>query len=123
MTRILACFVMFALAMTLSVSAFAETKTKDLTFVRDVQLNGTTIPAGQYKLAYDENGSTAQVKVLKGKKEVATATGQVKQLDKKASQNILMLDNTTSTPSIAEIEVGGTHTGITFGNSTAASGK
>ena len=123
MTRIFASLTLFVLALALSVSAFAAGKTKTFTLYHDAQLNGTTIPAGEYTVAYDENGSTADVKFMKGKKEVASATGQVKQLDKKTNVNMLRLDHTSATPSIAEIDLGGTSTGIAFESNATAAGK
>ena len=81
MTRILARVTVLVFAVTMSISAFAgSTKTDNITLYHDAQLNGTTIPAGEYTVKCETNGSTAQVKVMKGGKEVATASGQAKEL-------------------------------------------
>ncbi len=91
MTRTLARVALFAFAVTMSLSAFAGSKSQTLTLAHDAQLNGTTIPAGEYTLKYDTNGQTCQVKVLKGKKEVASADGQVKQLASKPEHDQVVL--------------------------------
>ena len=43
-------------------------------------------------MKYDVDGSNAQVKFLKGNKEVASANGQVKTLTKKADSNQVVLN-------------------------------
>ena len=79
MNRFLAPFTMLVLAITMSISALAGTIKKDtVTLYQDAQLNGTTIPAGEYKVTCETNGTTAQVKFMQGKKEVASATGHTK---------------------------------------------
>src|SRR5271169_1294335 len=83
MTRMLARLALLVLSLTVAITAFAGSKAENLSLSHDVQLNGTTIPAGNYKVKYDANGSTCLVKVMKGDKTVATANGELKQLDKK----------------------------------------
>lgn len=122
MTRILASVALFVLAG--SLAAFAGPKSQTFTLYHDSQLNGSQLPAGEYKVVYDTSGSTAQVKFMKGKKEVASATGQVKQLDKKPEYNQVKLQGGDSgSPSISELDFHGSQTGITFDSSASASGK
>jgi hypothetical protein len=124
MTRILARVALFAFAVAMSISAFAgSSKTQTLTLLHDAQLNGTTIPAGEYTLKYDTNGSTCQVKVLKGRKEVASADGQVKQLASKPEHSQVVLANGGSVPSISEVDFDNSTTAITFESSMANAGK
>jgi hypothetical protein len=49
------------------------------------QVNGTTIPAGEYTAQWEGSGPTVQINILRGKKVVATAPAQVVTLDSKAS--------------------------------------
>jgi hypothetical protein len=123
MARILARVALFVFALTLAINAFAGGKTKNLTLYHDAQLNGTTIPAGDYIVSYDEQGSNVEVKFWKGHKEVASATGQLKQLEKKPSLNQVIVQNGSNTPAIAEIDFGGSKTGIAFDSSMTATGK
>jgi len=112
-------------AVTVSLSAFADSKGESLTLYQDAQLNGTTIPAGDYIVKYDANGSTCQVKVMKGKKTVATANGELKQLADKAPHTQVLLQNDTGgLPAVNEIDFSGSKTAVTFSpGMTTASGK
>jgi hypothetical protein len=126
MTRIVARVGVFLFALTMSICAFAASKTENLSLIHDAQLNGTTIPAGDYKVKVDENGSTCQVKVMKGSKTVATANGELKQLDKKPEHNQIKLENENGgVPVLSEMDFHNSTTAITFssGTTTTASGQ
>ncbi len=124
MNRFLAPFTMLVLAITMSVSALAGTIKKDtVTLNQDVQLNGTTIPAGDYKVTCETNGTTAQVKFMQGKKEVASATGHTKELGQKMPTARLLLTNSGGVASIQELDLTGTTTGVVFGSAMANSGE
>ncbi len=124
MTRMLARIALLVFAVTMSLSAFAGSKPESITLLHDVQLNGTTIPAGDYTVKYDANGSTCLVKVMKGGKTVATANGELKQLANKPEHNQVVLDDTANGPAVSEMDFSNTATAITFVSSTTtASGK
>ena len=124
MTRILARLTMLVFAVTISISAFAgSTKSDTVTLYQAAQLNGTTIPAGEYKVTCESNGTTAQVKFMKGKKEVASATGQTKELGKKPQSAQLIIADGGGVRSIEEVDLGGSTTGVTFDSSVANAGK
>jgi hypothetical protein len=120
MTRILARLTALVFAITMSITAFAgPTKTDTITLYHDAQLNGTTIPAGDYTVKCETNGTSAQVRFMKGGKEVASASGQAKELDKKAAHGQVLLQN----GSIQEVDLAGSKTGVTFDSSMANAGK
>jgi len=125
MTRMLARVALLVFAVTMSISAFAGSKSESLTLLHDVQLNGTTIPAGDYTVKYDANGSTCLVKVMKGGKTLATANGELKQLANKPQRDQVILQNDTGgTPALSEMDFSDSKTAITFSSSMAnASGK
>ena len=124
MTRMLARVALLVFAVTMSLSAFAGSKSETISLLHDVQLNGTTIHAGEYTVKYDANGSTCLVKVIKDGKTVATANGEVKQLANKPERNQVVLDNTGGTPTVSEMDFSNTTTAITFSPGvTTASGK
>ena len=125
MTRMLARVALLVFAVTMSISAFAGSKSESLTLLHDAQLNGTTIPAGEYTVKYDANGSTCLVKVMKGSKTVATANGELKQLSSKPEHNQVVLRNDTGNlPAVSEMDFSNTTTAITFDlNMTTAEGK
>jgi hypothetical protein len=120
MTRILARLTMLAFAIGISIGAFAgSTKTDTITLYHDAQLNGTTIPAGEYTVKCETSGGSSQIKFMKGRKEVASASGQTKELDKKAQNGQVILQN----GSIQEVDLAGSKTGVTFDSSMANAGK
>ena len=125
MTRTLARLALLGLALGVSISAFAGSKAESLTLMQDVQLNGTTIPAGDYTVKYDANGSTCLVKVMQGKKTVATANGELRQLAEKPRHNQAVLQTDTGgLPAVNEMDFSDSKTAITFSpGMTAASGK
>jgi hypothetical protein len=124
MNRFLAPFTMLVLAITMSISALAGTIKKDtVTLSQDVQLNGTTIPAGDYKVTCETNGTTAQVKFMQGKKEVASATGHTKELGQKMPTARVVLTNSGGVASLQELDLTGTTTGVVFGSAMANSGE
>jgi hypothetical protein len=121
MTRILARYALLALALTFAVGAAAKSKTESITLRQDANLNGTNLPAGTYVVKYDIDGSTANVKFIQGKKEVASAQGQVKTIEKKVSLSQIVFNDPGR--SIQEIDFGGRDTAITFGATANAAGK
>ena len=123
MSSILAPVTTVALALTLSVAACAESNTKNLTLREAVQVNGTTLPAGSYKVKYELNGSNAQVAILQGKKQIVTASGEVKQLPKKAGANQIVVRHNGNVPELAEIDFDGQKTGIALTSGSEAAGK
>jgi hypothetical protein len=124
MTRILARLTVLVFAITISISAFAgSTKTDTITLYHDAQLNGTTIPAGEYTVKCESNGSTAQVKFMKSGKEVASASGQAKDLAAKPSHGQVVIQDGGGVRSITEVDLAGSKTAVTFDTSMANAGK
>lgn len=121
MNRKLAGFTLLAFALTLSISAFAGTKSDSITLYNDAQLNGKTLPAGDYTVKYNATGSTAQVKFIRNGKEVATADGQLKQLGTAPEFTQVVTEGANGTPSISEIDFAKSKTGVTFNSATMSS--
>ena len=115
MTRTLVRFALFVFALTLTTAAFAgNNKLQYVSVAHDVQLNGKTLPAGDYYVKYDTSGSTAQVTFLKNGKEVASANGQLKQLDSTPEYNQIVTQDGNGTKTLSEIDFAKTKTGVTF---------
>jgi hypothetical protein len=123
MTRIATRFALPFLALLLSVSAFAKPKSDSITLYHDATINGTNLPAGDYTVKYDTDGSAAQVKFMQGNKEVASATGQVKTLPKKTAASQVVLNTSGDSRVIREIDFGGKDTAISFDSTATAMGK
>lgn len=123
MTRVSIRYAVLALALMLSLSALAKEKSESVTLYHDATLNGANLPAGDYVVKYDTEGANAQVKFMQGKKEVASAAGQLKNLSKKAASNQVVIDTGNNMRNISEIDFGGKDTAITFASASAAAGK
>jgi hypothetical protein len=124
MTRTLARFTILVFALTmLSVGAFAGSKSQDITLYQDAQLNGKTLPAGDYVVKYEMNGPTAQVKFVRNGKEVASATGQVKQLTKAPESTQLVTEGGNGTANISEIDFAHNSSAVTFEASAMSAGS
>ena len=78
-------FATLVLALTTSVFAANNSHKSSFEISAATQVNGTTIPAGDYTAQWEGSGPTVQVSILQGKKVVATAPAQVVTLDSKAS--------------------------------------
>jgi len=125
MTRNLVRATLMIAALTMSVAAFAGTgaKSESLTLYSPAQINGKTLPAGEYTVKCETTGSNAQVKFLRNGKEVASADGQVKQLAAKPDHaQIVTQDGNGGAASINEIDFAHSGTGVTFNSATMSAG-
>ena len=102
--------------------AFAESHSKSISFQTPTQVNGTTLQPGTYTVKYDENGSTAQVNFMKGKKEMASAPAQVEELGKKTTNTSVVLSNKTSVPTLQEVDFEGTSQRLRFSKASGTQG-
>lgn len=123
MTRVSLRFAVLALSLMLAVTAFAKPRSENITLYHDATVNGTNLPAGEYTVKYEVEGSNAQVRFMQRNKQVATATGQVKTLSTKTRANQVVLDTGGNMRSIFEIDFGGTDVALTFGSTGTAVGK
>jgi len=121
MTRTLARFTLLVFALTMSIAALAASKSESVTLFHDAQLNGKTLPAGDYTVKCSTTGSNAQVQFLKNGKEVASASGQVKQLGNAPEHNQIVTQDGNGSASISEIDFAHSNTGVTFESSAMSS--
>jgi hypothetical protein len=80
--------IIFATAvLAFATSAFAASNSHKSSFEISAatQVNGTTLPAGEYTAQWEGSGPTVQVNIMQGKKVLATVAAQVIALDSKAS--------------------------------------
>lgn len=109
-------------ALTFAVSAFAVQK--QVTLATDSMLNGQKVTAGDYTLDYQIHGDTADVKLLRNKKTVASATGQVVAHNNAGDYTAFVKSNNTDgTSSIIEIQPAKEKAAIRFGSETAGGGQ
>ena len=121
MTRTLVRITMFIFVLTVSIGAFAGSKSETVTLFQAAQLNGKTLPAGEYTVKCEKTGSNAQVSFLKNGKEVASANGQVKQLASAPEHNQIVTQDGNGSATISEIDFSHSNTGVTFAPATMSS--
>ena len=78
-------FATLALALTTSAFAASDSHKGSFEIGAATQVNGTTLPAGEYTAQWEGAGPAVQVNIMQGKKVVATTPAQVVTLDSKAS--------------------------------------
>ena len=61
-----------------SITALAMTTNRQVTFSKDVTVNGAPVKAGTYKATFDDQ--TGEFKLLRGKKVVANATARLEKI-------------------------------------------
>ncbi len=122
MTRTLVRATLFIFALTMSVAAFAASKSETVKLYNDTQVGSKTLPAGEYTVKYDATGSNAQVTFLKNGKEVATANGMVKQLASRPDHAQVITQTSGSASTISEIDFSHSGTGVTFDSGTMSAG-
>ena len=61
-----------------SITALAMTTSRQVTFSRDVMVNGAPVKAGTYKATFDDQ--TGEFKLLRGKKIVANAMARLEKV-------------------------------------------
>ena len=117
-------FAVVVFALTFALTAFAAQKQKSLTVYTDTTLNGQKVAAGDYKVDYEINGSTAQVKLLQGHKTVASAVGQVVSQDSAPSGSaIVRSSNPDGSSSIVELQLAKEKSSIRFAPEQSEKGK
>jgi hypothetical protein len=79
--------ILATLVLAFATSAFAASDSHKSSFELSAatQVNGTTLPAGDYTAQWEGSGPAVQVNIMQGKKVVATVPAQVVALDSKAS--------------------------------------
>ncbi len=123
MNKLITRFTLVALALGLSLTAWAKPNYGNVTLYHDATVNGANLPAGDYVVKYDSDGNTAQVQFLKDGKQIATTNAQVKTLPKKYGSSRVVYAEGANQRSVSEIDFAGKDKAITFGEPGTATGK
>ncbi len=116
MTRLVTRIALCVFVLTMSLSVFAISKSGDFMLFQKTLVNGKTLPAGRYVVDINTSGTTAQLKFLKDGKEMATVTGQVKQLTIVPHHDQIITRKSGNTTTIAEVDFGRTKTAVMLSN-------
>ncbi len=109
----------FALASSTLLAQGASHKGR-LTLDRPIAVAGQTLKAGQYQVRWDEDGSTAQVKVVKDAKVLVTTTAKVVALEKKpVGDRTDTVRDASGQESLSRIQFAGQMQELQFGDQAA----
>ena len=98
----------------ISFSAFAEVKSKSITFSKPVTVNGVTINPGSYKLEFDSDKN--ELSIAKGGKVLATAPAHAETTPTKASGTRIETTHTDNGDSLVAITFNGKDQRIVLGS-------
>src|SRR5579864_335391 len=110
------------LVFALTTSAFAASDSHKSSFEigAATQVNGTTLPAGEYTAQWEGSGPTVQVNIMQGKKVVATVPAQVIALDSKASDtHAEVLNGTNGDRELKALQFAGKKVSLQLGSESA----
>ena len=114
--------IVLTFALLLSTSLFAASS-GSLNLTQPVQLNGTQIKPGNYKVTWEGTGPEVTVSVMKGKEVVAKAPAHVKELGKNPGADASLLQkNSDGSTSLNGIRFGSKKISLEFSEETAAAG-
>jgi hypothetical protein len=108
--------VIATLAMLFSLSAFARDKNeRTVNLAYAVQVGGTQLQPGTYKVEWQGAGPDVQVSFLKNGKTVATVPGTLKTGDTQVTQDEqIVSDSTSANRTLNELEFGRDKASLTF---------
>lgn len=92
-----------------------------ITLFDPMQLNGTTLPAGKYKVTWEQQNPEATVTFTSGKKIIATAKGKIVEREKSADfSGVVSNTNPDGTKNLVEIRFGGSKEAVVFDQSPSS---
>lgn len=115
--------VVLSFALLLSTSLFAASSSGSLNLTQPVQLNGTQLKPGDYKVTWEGTGPEVTVSVMKGKDVVAKTTAHLKEAEKNFDSNAALLQkNADGSSALNGVRFGGKKVTLEFAVETAAAG-
>ncbi len=105
---------LLASLMLVATGAFASNK-GTMHVEEAVQVNGQSLPAGEYQLRWEGTGSNVEVSFLRGKKEIAKTSAKVIELDKASSYDSAVVDHSSGKAAVSEVRFAGKKTALSIG--------
>ena len=110
-----------SLAVLLASSAFAGNSNKgSLHLSEAAQINGQSVPAGDYQLRWEGTGPDVEVSFMLGKNLVTKSAAKVVALKGAPNNDAAVVDKTGSTPSITEVRFAGKKFALAIGGGEKA---
>ncbi len=104
-----------AVALSISVSAFAHPKNEhSMTISDNVQVGSTQLKAGTYKIEWQGPASSLQVRFIRDGKTVATAQARMVEKDKAFPSDEIVTADMHKTQRLEEIDFGGKKDALVF---------
>src|SRR5258706_14248377 len=99
--------VVLALAVMVTTSAFAGSNKGSLHLSEAAQVNGQSVPAGDYQLRWEGTGENVEVSVMQGKKVVTKTPAKVIEMKDAFNRDATVVDHGAATPTITEVRFAG----------------
>ena len=111
-----------ALAVLVASSAFAGNTNKGSVHLREaVQVNGQSVPAGDYQVRWEGTGANVEVSFMQGKKVVTKSPAKVIELPVTPNNDATVIDKNSS--SVTEVRFAGKKTALAIGGEKSAMGE
>jgi hypothetical protein len=111
--------VFLGLALLLATSAFAANK-GSLTVQEPITVNGTKLPAGDYKVQWEGSGPSVELSITQGKKVIAKVPAQIVNLDQPSQSDATVVKNNgDGSRSLSEVRLSGKKFAIAVGEEAA----
>ena len=111
---------MLGLAVLLATGAFASNK-GTLHLQEAAQVNGQSIPAGEYQVRWEGSGSNVEVSFMQGKKEVAKTSAREVTLDQAVGYDAAVVDHCGGAPAISQLRFAGKKVALQIGSDKSSS--
>ena len=113
--------VLSTLALLSPLSALARENEHSVEIANAVQIGGTQLSPGTYKVEWQGTGSAIQVSFLQNGKTVATVPGTLKTNDEEVTQDEITIEGTrTDTKTLKEIDFGHQKEALVFGQGASS---
>jgi hypothetical protein len=117
-------FLLAGIAMLLPLSALAKDSNEGkFTISEPAQVGSTQLKPGDYKVQWDGSGDAVQVKILQGKKTVATTSGKLVNHDQASPYNAVILKGASGEKAINEIDFGNRKEALVLTDSQMSGGQ
>jgi hypothetical protein len=103
----------------LAVASSGFAASGNLSLTTDTNVNGTALKAGNYKVSWDGNGPAVDVKIMSGKKVLATVPARLVTLPNASPYDSAVVNSVGTGRTLTEIRFGGKTTALAIGQESA----
>jgi hypothetical protein len=103
----------------LAVASSGFAASGNLSLTTDTNVNGTALKAGDYKVSWDGNGPAVDVKIMSGKKVVATVPARVVTLPSASLYDSAVVNSAGTGRTLSEIRFSGKTIALAIGRESA----